>query len=203
VTTVRGARRAAGVSRVAAFALSSILLVSVWACGKKAPPAVEGPKPGGVFADVIEAIDKIKATSPEQKEPDGDIGRYERGLVTSARKEFLVPPAVSETMSDEGYYGGEGTGGEAGDPLDVILDAEWDEYKSLAASAAPGEPSPELRSEVEKSLDDLYRDLPTLMDATPAGPLRERVIHIVTLRYYNTILRAGVDPGRFIGSSGR
>jgi hypothetical protein len=186
---------------VAVFALLSILVISVSACGKKAPPAAEGPKPGGVFADVVEAIDKITAGYPEQKAPDGDIGRFERELVASARKEFLVPPAVSETTSGEGYYAEEGTGGEAGDPLDQILDAEWAEYTDLAASVAPEEPSPESRKEVEESLNDFYRDLPILMDATP-GTLRERVIHIVTLRYYNTILRAGVDPRSFIGSVG-
>jgi hypothetical protein len=31
------------------------------------------------------------------------------------------------------------------------------------------------------------------MDAVP-DTMRERVLHIVVLRYFNTILRAGVDP---------
>ncbi len=59
-----------------------------------------------------------------------------------------------------------------------------------------------MKSDVNESLKDFYKDLPALMKATP-DTMRERVIHIVTLRYYNTILRAGADPESFAGPIGR
>lgn len=183
--------------------LLCILAISASACERKAPPPTEeGAKPGGVFGDVIEAIDQVKAGYPEEEKRDSSVGRSEWDLIVSAREKFLMPPFVLETPSEDDYYiPGETEGGAGGDALDVILDTEWEEYKNLVGSVAPEKPSPELREEVKSSLGDLYRDLPPLMEATP-DLLRERVMHIVTLRYYNTILRAGANPRWFAGSTG-
>ncbi len=56
---------------------------------------------------------------------------------------MLVPPTVSETPSGTDYSqpGGTDTGA-VGDALDVILDAEWDEYKNLRASVVPARRRP-------------------------------------------------------------
>jgi hypothetical protein len=186
--------------------LSRIVLVCLfallWACHAKPPGAEEPVKKGGVFSDVIEAIGQVEQTLPKTGERDKDVPRDEWKLIVAARERFEVPPSETQTPTEGDYNdpGAGDTGGSVdntqGDALDVILDAEWDEYRNLSASVLPGTPDPELLKAAQDSLSDFYRDLPELMSAVP-DTLRERVLHIVVLRYFNTILRAGVDPRLF------
>jgi hypothetical protein len=180
------------------FLLVSALAI-VWGC-HAAPPAGEGaPAKGGVFADVIAAVETVKKSMPAAEKRDSDVPRGEWKLILDARERFTVPRVVSESSSEGDYYQPEGTdaaGGAdttQGDALDVILDAEWEEYTTLSNAALSVTADPELVKVARESLTDFYRDLPVLMDAVPDA-MRERVLHIVVLRYFNTILRAGVDP---------
>jgi hypothetical protein len=127
------------------------------------------------------------------------VPRGEWKLILDARQRFTVPRIVSDYSAETDYYEPDGTDTAGstdttrGDALAVILDAEWDEYTTLSASVPSGTADPELVKAAGESLVDFYRDLPILMDAVP-DTMRERVLHIVVLRYFNTILRAGVDP---------
>lgn len=183
--------------------LSYVLLISaaamLWGC-HAAPPEGEGtPAKGGVFADVITAVETVTTSIPEPGERDSDVPRGEWKLILDARQRFTVPRIVSDYSAETDYYepGGTDTAGSTdmtrGDALDVILDAEWDEYTALSNSVLSETADPELVKAAGESLADFYRDLPILMDAVP-DTMRERVLHIVVLRYFNTILRAGVDP---------
>ena len=183
-------------SRVLLFCLLAVLL----ACHAKPPGVEETPKKGGVFLDVIEAIGEVQKTLPKVGERESDVPRGEWKLIVEARKRFTVPgneytaegddypPNTTDTTG-----AGDGT---QGDALDIILDAEWSQYRELSASLPPGTPDPELLKGAQDSLADFYRDLPVLMSVVP-DTLRERVVHIVVLRYFNTILRAGADPRLF------
>ena len=183
--------------------LPYVLLISaaamLWGC-HAAPPEGEGtPATGGVFADVVTAVETVKTSMPEAGERDSDVPRGEWKLILDARQRFTVPRIVSDYSAETDYYEPDGTDTAGstdmtrGDALDVILDAEWDEYTTLSASVPSGTADPELVKAAGESLADFYRDLPILMDAVP-DTMRERVLHIVVLRSFNTILRAGVDP---------
>ncbi len=188
------------VGRSAGVLLLFAAIAALWAC-HAAPPAGEAPKAGGVFADVLEAVQTLTAEIPEAGPRDADVPRDEWALILEARQSFTVPRIVYEYPTDYDYYSdeaddGAGDDGMQGDALDVILDAEWEEYQNLSASVTSEAPDPALFAYAQDSLADFYRDLPALMEAVP-DTLRERVIHIVVLRYFNTILRAGVDPRLF------
>ncbi len=191
-----GARRLVRVLLISAFAL-------LWACHAAPPEGEKAPKAGGVFSDVVEAIGQVEESLPKTESRDSDVPRGEWKLIVDARQRFTVPRTVSGNSTGTDYYQPEATdtagGGDTtqGDALDVILDAEWDEYRNLSNAALPGTPDPELVKNAQESLTDFYRDLPILMSAVP-DTMRERVIHIVVLRYFNTILRAGVDPRLFM-----
>jgi hypothetical protein len=187
--------------------LARILLISVfamlWGCHAAPPEGAGTPKAGGVFSDVLEAVGKVKESLPKTGSRDTDVPRNEWKLVVEARDRFTAPRTVSENSTGTDYYEPEATdtagggGGTQGDALDVILDAEWDEYRTLSNTVPSGTADPELVKNAEESLADFYRDLPILMSAVP-DTMRERVTHIVVLRYFNTILRAGVDPRLFM-----
>jgi len=186
-------------SRLRAVLLSVAAGAMIWAC-QAAPPEGEGqPVKGGVFADVIGAIETVKKSVPEAGERGSDVPRGEWKLILDARQRFMVPRVVSETPAETEYYEPEAPDAAdtpdltQGDALDVILDAEWAEYTTLSGSVPPGTADPELVKAAEESLADFYRDLPVLMAAVP-DTMRERVLHIVVLRYFNTILRSGIDP---------
>lgn len=178
------------------------LLAIVWACQAKPPGAEETPTKGGVFSDVIEAIGEVEQTLPKAGERVSDVPRDEWKLIKQARERFTVPRSEFESPTEGDYYQPEetdttGAGDRAqGDALDIILDAELNEYRELSASMLPGTPDPQLLKAAQDSLADFYRDLPILMSVVP-DTVRERVLHIVVLRYFNTILRAGVDPRLF------
>ncbi len=179
------------------------LLALLWACHPKTPGAEEPAKKGGVFSDVIQAIGEIEKTMPKEAERDSDVPRDEWKLIVRARERFTLPINQNNPPSDNTYYQPEESdtsgadGGTQGDALDIILDAEWSEYRNLSDSILPGTPDAALLKAAQDSLEDFYRDLPILMPDVP-DTLRERVLHIVVLRYYNTILRAGVDPRLFV-----
>ncbi|MBN2224357.1 MAG: hypothetical protein JW765_06740 [Deltaproteobacteria bacterium] len=174
----------------------------LWACHAAPPEGGEAPKAGGVFFDVLEAVGEVEQSLPKADPRDPDVPRGEWNLIDHARQRFTLPRAVYEYSTENDYYlyddtdntgGGDGT---RGDALDVILDAEWDEYRTLSLSVSAETPDTQLLKYAQDSLADFYRDLPILMSAVP-DTMRERVIHIVVLRYFNTILRAGVDPRLF------
>jgi hypothetical protein len=187
--------------------LARVLLISVfamlWACHAAPPEGAETPKAGGVFSDVLAAVGQVKESLPKTDSRDTDVPRDEWKLIVEARDRFMAPRTVSGNSTGTDYYEPEatdtagGTDTTQGDALDVILDAEWDEYRTLSDSVLSGAPDPELVKNAEESLADFYRDLPILMSAVP-DTMRERVTHIVVLRYFNTILRAGVDPRLFM-----
>ncbi len=118
--------------------LSYVLLISaaamLWGC-HAAPPEGEGtPAKGGVFADVIAAVETVNTSIPDPGERDSDVPRGEWKLILDARQRFTVPRIVSDYSAETDYYEPEeaDTAGSTdmtrGDALDVILDAEWDEY---------------------------------------------------------------------------
>ncbi len=189
------ARRLSGV-------LLLCLLAILWACRAKAPETPQAPAKGGVFSDVIEAISQVEGTLPEAAERDRDVPRDEWKLIEQARARFTLPLNEYGSATEGDSYQPETTDTtdavdtSQGDALDLILDAEWSQYQALSASLPPGTPDPELIKSAQDSLADFYRDLPTLMSVVP-DTQRERVLHIVVLRYLNTILRSGVDPRLF------
>jgi hypothetical protein len=178
------------------FLISAVAVL--WACHAAPPEGGTTAEKGGVFADVIAAVETVKESLPKTGEPDSDVPRGEWKLILDARLRLTVPHIVSDGSTND-YYEPEGTdttGGAdttQGDALDVILDAEWEEYTTLSNSVLSETADPEVVKTAGESLTDFYRDLPTLMAAVPDS-MRERVLHIVVLRYFNTILRAGVDP---------
>lgn len=180
-----------------------VAFVLAWGCRPKAPEEESVPKAGGVFSDVIEAIDRINSSEPKEVSRDEDVPRGEWAMIMDARERLVSPRFVYESSAEEDYSeAGNADEGGQGDALDMILDAEWDEYRNLSASIVPDSPNVDIRKAMEDSLVDFYKDLPGLMAVVP-DTLRERVTHIVVLRYYNTILRAGVDPRLFIGPPSR
>ncbi len=190
-----------GVGRLSKVALLSVFVL-LWACHAAPPEGGETPKAGGVFSDVLEAVGTIKESAPKTETRDADVPRGEWKLIVDARQRFVLPRIVHVYSTADEYYepgsaDDSGTdNGVRGDALDVILDAEWEEYRNLSASVLSEAPDPQLIKYAEASLADFYRDLPALMSAVP-DTMRERVIHIVVLRYFNTILRTGVDPRLF------
>lgn len=182
------------------YGLVIAALAILWACRAAPPEGSEAPK-AGVFSDVLAAVEAVNKTMAAPGERDADVPRGEWRLILEAQRQFTAPYTVSDYSAETDYYQPEETDTGAadltrGDALDVILDAEWEEYRTLSLSVVSETADPELITTAEESLEDFYRDLPALMDAVPDS-LRERVIHIVVLRYYNTILRAGVDPRLF------
>jgi hypothetical protein len=174
----------------------------LWACHAKVAETPQAPAKGGVFSDVIEAISQVEGTLPEAAERDRDVPRGEFKLIEEARARFTMPLNEYGSSTEGDSYNPDTTDTSdtadtsQGDALDVILDEEWSQYQALSASVPPGTPDPELLKSAQDSLEDFYRDLPILMSVVP-DTQRERVLHIIVLRYFNTILRSGVDPRLF------
>ena len=180
------------------FVLISFAIFAA-SCEKKAEPESVAPEPEGVFSDVLKAIYEVRGEYPKEISEEDGISKKERRLLLEGRNSFYVPVDTYEYY----YYEEEGEGA---NPLDAILDSEWEEYIALSSSISTVDTSSkdsELRKNIEENLEDFYLDLPKLMSEIEPLPknIREKVIHIVSLRYQNTILRGGLDPVSFFEGS--
>jgi hypothetical protein len=186
--------------RLFVFFLLVSFTISTTSCGKKTEPEVIAPEPEGVFSDVLKAIYEIGDEYPKEISEEDGITKKERKLLLEGRSSFFVPVDTYE------YYYDYEEEGEGINPLDTILNSEWEEYLALSSSLSSEDTSSrdtELRGKIEENLKDFYLDLPELMAETDLLPehIRRKVISIVSLRYHNTILRGGLDPVSFFEGS--
>jgi len=181
------------------FVLISFAIFAA-SCGKKTEPEVVAPEPEGIFSDVLKALTKVGDEYPREISEEDGISKKEKKLLLEGRNSFYVPVDTYE------YYYDYEEEGEGINPLDMILNSEWEEYIALSNSISTEGTSStdaELRKNIEENLEDFYLDLPKLMSEIEPLPknIRGKVIHIVSLRYQNTILRGGLDPVSFFEGS--
>jgi hypothetical protein len=197
------------------FALFSMLLLVVSCGGEKetAPAGDEAGKAkiGGVFADVIEALDAEDQKPPEVAFERGEMTKAEWKLFVRARNRLYVPIETYDYYYSDDEYGDEESGdGTDVKSLDDILTEEREEYGALrksltgpaegAESASTptikGSPYDGTNAAVEEKLETFFADLPTLMENTPESK-REKVVEIVCLRFSNILLKNGILPESF------
>lgn len=182
------------------FLLISFTIFTL-SCEKEIEQEGISPEPVGVFSDVIKALDEVSDEYPQEISEEDGIGKNEKRLLLEGRSSFYVPIDTYDY-----YYDYDSEEGEGADPLETILNSEWEEYMALSKSISSEDTSStnaEVREKIEENLEDFYIDLPKLMvDINPLPKsIREKVIHIVSLRYHNIILRGGLDPVSFFEGS--
>ncbi len=178
-------------------------VIFISSCEKKVEPKGISPEPEGVFSDVIKALDEVGDEYPKEISDDDGITKKEKRLLLEGRSNFFVP------IDTYDYYYDYEEEGEGADPIETILNSEWEEYMALSksiSSEGTSSTNAEVREKIEENLEDFYLDLPKLMaHIDHLNPLpkniREKVIHIVSLRYHNIILRGGLDPVSFFEGS--
>lgn len=183
------------------FFLLIFFTIFISSCEKEVEPESISPEPEGIFSDVIKALEEVGEEYPKEISEDDGIGKKEKRLLFEGRSSFFVPIDTYDY-----YYDYESEEGEGVDPLETILDSEWEEYMALSksiSSEGTSSSAAEVREKIEENLKDFYLDLPKLMAHVNLLPknLREKVIHIVSLRYHNIILRGGLDPVSFFEGS--
>jgi hypothetical protein len=184
-----------------AFFLLISFTIFTLSCEKEIEQEGISPEPEGVFSDVIKALDEVGDEYPQEISEEDGIGKKEKRLLLEGRSSFYVPIDTYDY-----YYDYDSEEGQGADPLETILDSEWEEYMALSKSISLEDTSStnaEVREKIEENLEDFYIDLPKLMaDINPLPKsIREKVIHIVSLRYHNIILRGGLDPVSFFEGS--
>lgn len=163
----------------------TLLLLTPVACDKGEPPLIEEDiviDAENIFADIMEAIAELEEdfASKTVWERDEYLSDREWDLLTDARESFYVPMDTSDYY----YYYYDDEQEEGGNPLEAILDAEWESYLALRASIEGfSEPTPDIDEKSDERLDKFYSDLEALLEMTPER-LREKVLNIVSLRYY-------------------
>jgi hypothetical protein len=151
-----------------------------------------------MFSDIISALHTIAETSPPALVKESGITKDEQKLLDDARRHFFVPVYTYDYAA---YYDSEE--GDFGDPLDVLLQEEWEDYRRLEAALPPEgsrETSPETKAAIESELSAFYAALPELLTLAETLPrqCQEKVLALVSLRFKNTVLRGGGDPALFI-----